>query len=299
MISSSSLISILLGAISFSCLAVAECTLYITAGQGDTCATLAAAVGITVSDFLRSNPSVKSCSQLVVGANYCVVGVADGPAVSADGTCGQGVTCSGSRFGTCCSAHGFCGSTSDYCGDGCQPEFGACGAGAGPSSPGASVTVTVTATSTVTTTTTAGATATTTRTVVTTRTSTVPVTVTSTARTTSTVRLTSISFSTRTVTATSLTTGTITSVVTSTRVVQSGACSTVRPPTVTAPPGLPGNPLLPGTPTNCLHYASIRAGDSCRDLADRAELTLLAFYQLNPFINCDALWVGYYVCVGR
>ncbi|KAK4125782.1 carbohydrate-binding module family 18 protein [Parathielavia appendiculata] len=143
--------------------AVAACTRSITAKSGDTCATLAAQAGITVTQFLRSNPSVTSCSQLVVGGSYCVEGTADSTPtsssapvpvstspsnlqVSTDGSCGQGVTCAGSRFGDCCSAHGFCGSTVDYCGDGCHAAFGVCGAGAGESSqaPGPSVTVTVT-----------------------------------------------------------------------------------------------------------------------------------------------------------
>ncbi|KAI0528113.1 carbohydrate esterase family 4 protein [Xylaria bambusicola] len=46
------------------------------------------------------------------------------PKVSIDGSCGNGVTCDGSGFGTCCSQYGFCGSTDDYCGTGCQPAFG-------------------------------------------------------------------------------------------------------------------------------------------------------------------------------
>ncbi|KAK9790389.1 putative Chitin deacetylase [Seiridium cardinale] len=44
--------------------------------------------------------------------------------VSTDGNCGSGFTCADSTFGNCCSQHGWCGSTTDYCGDGCQPDFG-------------------------------------------------------------------------------------------------------------------------------------------------------------------------------
>jgi hypothetical protein len=47
-------------------------------------------------------------------------------AVSRDGSCGPGLTCQGSAFGDCCSSHGWCGSTSDYCGSGCQVGFGVC-----------------------------------------------------------------------------------------------------------------------------------------------------------------------------
>ncbi|OAA61790.1 chitin binding protein [Niveomyces insectorum RCEF 264] len=50
--------------------------------------------------------------------------------VTTNATCGGTLTCIGSTFGNCCSQHNFCGSTSDYCGDGCLPAFGACGAAA-------------------------------------------------------------------------------------------------------------------------------------------------------------------------
>ncbi|KAH6599659.1 hypothetical protein BASA50_002856 [Batrachochytrium salamandrivorans] len=42
-----------------------------------------------------------------------------------DGSCGKvaGFQCS---VGDCCSQYSFCGSTVDYCGAGCQPEFGLC-----------------------------------------------------------------------------------------------------------------------------------------------------------------------------
>lgn len=47
--------------------------------------------------------------------------------VSVDGSCGNGVTCQGSEFGNCCSRNFFCGATSAYCGNGCNPQFGTCG----------------------------------------------------------------------------------------------------------------------------------------------------------------------------
>ncbi|RYP80080.1 hypothetical protein DL769_002654 [Monosporascus sp. CRB-8-3] len=53
-----------------------------------------------------------------------------GAPVSEDGSCGgaDGVTCVGSEFGNCCSQYGWCGSSADHCGTGCQPEFGSgCG----------------------------------------------------------------------------------------------------------------------------------------------------------------------------
>jgi hypothetical protein len=49
--------------------------------------------------------------------------------VSTDASCGSsngGATCAGSGFGDCCSTNGWCGSTSAYCGTGCQTGFGNC-----------------------------------------------------------------------------------------------------------------------------------------------------------------------------
>ncbi|KAI6264705.1 hypothetical protein MCOR27_011648, partial [Pyricularia oryzae] len=55
---------------------------------------------------------------------------------SPDATCGgnTGNTCAGSGFGNCCSPSGWCGSTDEYCGAGCQKFFGSCGMSSGPSS---------------------------------------------------------------------------------------------------------------------------------------------------------------------
>lgn len=50
--------------------------------------------------------------------------------VSRDGLCGRksGQTCRGSGFGDCCSQYNYCGGTSAYCGEGCQPLYGTCDA---------------------------------------------------------------------------------------------------------------------------------------------------------------------------
>ncbi|KAK0646011.1 hypothetical protein B0T16DRAFT_412413 [Cercophora newfieldiana] len=47
---------------------------------------------------------------------------------STDGTCGNGITCSGTRYGACCSAFGYCGTGDDFCapGNGCQGSWGYC-----------------------------------------------------------------------------------------------------------------------------------------------------------------------------
>ncbi|SPQ25389.1 3088a840-c7cc-49dd-bf77-0ca3f90cb44c [Thermothielavioides terrestris] len=144
---------------------------------------------------------------------------------------------------------------------------------------------------------------------------------------TATVTLTTIktSTSTRTVDLTSFSINTITSIVTSTRVVTSNGCGTPTTPiTTTTTQVQPGNPspTLPGTPRNCKDFDLIQRGDTCRSIAIRNGLSLLEFYSLNPSvsadtivlctgdlpdlvlsglcqISCDALWPGYYVCVGR
>jgi hypothetical protein len=48
--------------------------------------------------------------------------------ISPDGTCGgtKKYQCKGSTFGECCSASGFCGSTTGHCQAGCQITFGNC-----------------------------------------------------------------------------------------------------------------------------------------------------------------------------
>jgi hypothetical protein len=53
--------------------------------------------------------------------------------VTSDGRCGSfnGKTCTGATFGNCCSAGGYCGSSTDHCGVGCQSTFGTCNSGTG------------------------------------------------------------------------------------------------------------------------------------------------------------------------
>ncbi|KAK1832591.1 carbohydrate-binding module family 18 protein [Podospora conica] len=149
-------------------LAADPCTVIITARAGDTCATISSAAGISVSQFLRANPSVASCASLVTGTRYCVdpgfnaappsssSSSSTAPAatpgsgtltVSTDGQCGPptSFTCLASLYGDCCSEHGWCGGTADHCTPpGCQAGFGRCDGG------NATTTVYVTRTTTVT-----------------------------------------------------------------------------------------------------------------------------------------------------
>lgn len=57
--------------------------------------------------------------------------------ISPDGTCAgkDSYTCKGSQFGDCCSSSNYCGSTSGFCGGGCQPKFGTCDEGSDKISP--------------------------------------------------------------------------------------------------------------------------------------------------------------------
>ncbi|KAF2747718.1 carbohydrate-binding module family 18 protein [Sporormia fimetaria CBS 119925] len=49
--------------------------------------------------------------------------------VSTDGRCGNGISCTGSTYGRCCSDYFWCGEGPDYCSPnyGCRPEWGVCG----------------------------------------------------------------------------------------------------------------------------------------------------------------------------
>ncbi|ORX46004.1 hypothetical protein BCR36DRAFT_238129, partial [Piromyces finnis] len=50
--------------------------------------------------------------------------VSTASSVSADGRCGKGYgSC---PKGTCCSKYGYCGVTSEYCGAGCNINYGTC-----------------------------------------------------------------------------------------------------------------------------------------------------------------------------
>jgi hypothetical protein len=152
----------------------ATCTKTVVARAGDTCATVSVANALTVSQFIQLNPTLATCS-LVPGTVYCVsvdpaaitttpprttstppAPTSSGAAPTSslipspdgsDGVCGGGYTCLGSVYGDCCSEVGYCGNTTEYCGEGCNPVFGKCGGGIPvdePGAPAATVTVTVT-----------------------------------------------------------------------------------------------------------------------------------------------------------
>lgn len=235
----------------------AVCTRSTTAENGDTCASMATREGVTVADIIKYNPSITSCSKLTTGETYCLE-MTDSPGASSsatspstpaatlkpsvDGDCGNGVTCIGSKYGDCCSEHGYCGRTDSYCNAGCQSAFGLCGRT--PDEPGEPTPTLPSSTSAKP----SGGSVTSTifQTVLTT------VTVTSTSRlvqpTTSVVLTTSVKTSTRLVTQTTTSILVVTSTITTIKTISSFAAGCGPAPTST--PGVP-TPTLPNTASNC------------------------------------------------
>jgi hypothetical protein len=74
-------------------------------------------------------PSIATWVLAALAAVQAVHATSQG--VSSTARCGAqySLTCKGSSFGNCCSKNGWCGSSSDYCGDGCQSGWGICNSG--------------------------------------------------------------------------------------------------------------------------------------------------------------------------
>ncbi|KAK7193611.1 hypothetical protein DPSP01_000163 [Paraphaeosphaeria sporulosa] len=94
--------------------------------------------GVTVGECLgdpaanwyrSSSGKIVTSSSSVPTATSSAATTATPTKVSTDATCGgnTGSTCQGSQFGNCCSQAGWCGTTTDHCGTGCQSLFGTCG----------------------------------------------------------------------------------------------------------------------------------------------------------------------------
>nr|CAN74549.1 hypothetical protein VITISV_011099 [Vitis vinifera] len=47
----------------------------------------------------------------------------------------------------------------------------------------------------------------------------------------------------------------------------------------------------------CDTVVGVESGDTCFDIADKFQLTTEFFDSINPNLNCDALFVGQWVCV--
>ncbi|RYN85302.1 hypothetical protein AA0120_g8901 [Alternaria tenuissima] len=68
---------------------------------------------------------MRGLSFLTLGLVLCV----EAATISKDARCGapgKGTSCLNSKWGSCCSQYGWCGSTKDYCETGCQVGFGSC-----------------------------------------------------------------------------------------------------------------------------------------------------------------------------
>lgn len=277
----------------------ATCTRSILAFSGDTCATIASANGITVQQFVQWNGGLSSCT-LTPGRSYCVADngaqptsqptQAPGLVSSPDGTCGPGTNykCDNPAFGLCCSAHGYCGDTTDHCGTGCDPTYGTC-SGGGECTGGASTT-TVFVTKTSTCPTAGGAT----RTV--TSTTTATATITSTLTTTSVRTVTSAGpGATNTITVIRTVT-----VVNSVTVTAPGGTRTVTVTTTTTKGGSDPIPTWPGIIPTCRRFYQLQDGDTCSKVARQFGVTEREFKYWNPNLDCGYLqeaW-GYNVCVG-
>ncbi|KAL5818781.1 hypothetical protein ACOSQ4_022623 [Xanthoceras sorbifolium] len=56
--------------------------------------------------------------------------------------------------------------------------------------------------------------------------------------------------------------------------------------------------FLKAKPTpQCNTVVGVANGDTCYDIAKQFKMTTELFYAVNPNINCDALFLGQWVCV--
>ncbi len=56
----------------------------------------------------------------------------------------------------------------------------------------------------------------------------------------------------------------------------------------------------PGMVGNCKTFHQVVSGDTCQDISDKAKITLAQFYSWNPSVgsNCQYLQLGVYACIG-
>ncbi|KAI5460213.1 hypothetical protein BGZ63DRAFT_389732 [Mariannaea sp. PMI_226] len=80
---------------------------------------------VTTSPSTTTTKAGTSSTHTSVSASATSTG---GVTISPNQQCGgsTGYTCKGSKFGDCCSFYGYCGSTTAYCGTGCDVDFGVC-----------------------------------------------------------------------------------------------------------------------------------------------------------------------------
>lgn len=95
--------------------------------QGYTAVTVGQCLGDPKANWYRDASGTSSSATTTATTSAATSTVNSALVISTDATCGTGLTCQGSTFGNCCSQAGWCGSTTDYCGTGCQSAFGTCG----------------------------------------------------------------------------------------------------------------------------------------------------------------------------
>ncbi|KAM7198457.1 hypothetical protein V8F33_004963 [Rhypophila sp. PSN 637] len=82
----------------------------------------------TSTSTTPTSTSTTSSTSSTSGSPSTPTGTAPGGLViTTDGRCGNGTSCIGNpNYGPCCSQFEWCGSSLDFCGAGCQSQFGAC-----------------------------------------------------------------------------------------------------------------------------------------------------------------------------
>jgi len=120
------LIQILFSLIYESYASSVECKQYYNINAGDNCQNIAIQHNISVEKLKILNPFI-DCSDIENESTLCVkadLKYLDYIDISIDGTCGEGHgQC---PKGQCCNKYGYCGTGTDFCGKGCQSEFGSC-----------------------------------------------------------------------------------------------------------------------------------------------------------------------------
>jgi hypothetical protein len=95
-------------------------------GRGGACGTTAGKCnsGLCCSQYGYCDSTEYHCGTGCQPSFGTCYGLTPPPVARANDACGAGKTSCGNNL--CCSQWGYCGSTSDYCGTGCQSAFGKC-----------------------------------------------------------------------------------------------------------------------------------------------------------------------------
>jgi beta-glucanase (GH16 family) len=85
----------------------------------------------SIKKLNTSLPASYSTTTTAASTSTAILPLMTNLPISPNGHCGANVStiCAGSLFGNCCSAYGYCGNTTEYCGLGCQTAYGTCGTG--------------------------------------------------------------------------------------------------------------------------------------------------------------------------